>query len=108
MGVLALVFFILAACFLLDIWGQLPALSSIPPVDPAFLDTATVRESYAELARKGGDLSGFDCYACHEKNKPLPLHYDANHKLILPKEHEDIVMGHGRHDRNNNCFNCRE
>ena len=27
---------------------------------------------------------------------------------IVPKEHADIVMGHGTHDRNNNCFNCHD
>ena len=75
-------------------------------MDPVFLDTSTARESYAELARKQADLSDFDCYACHEKDKPPPLRFDANQKLIMPKEHEDIVMGHGRHNRNNNCFNC--
>jgi uncharacterized CHY-type Zn-finger protein len=34
------------------------------------------------------------------------LRYDKDHKLVVPKEHEDVVMMHGRHDRNNNCFNC--
>jgi len=31
------------------------------------------------------------------------LRYDANHKLIVPQEHSDIVMGHGEQGRNNNC-----
>lgn len=26
----------------------------------------------------------------------------------MPKEHSDIVMAHGRHNRNNNCFNCHD
>jgi uncharacterized CHY-type Zn-finger protein len=108
LGVLAFSFVLLAAGFLCDLWGHSQPPAPIPLVDPVFLDTSTVRESYAELARKQGDLSGFDCYACHEKNKAVPLHYDANHKLIMPKEHEDIVMGHGRHDRNNNCYNCHD
>jgi hypothetical protein len=34
------------------------------------------------------------------------LRYDPNQNLIIPKEHSDIVMGHGSHGRNNNCFNC--
>jgi formate-dependent nitrite reductase cytochrome c552 subunit len=106
--VLALSFLALAAVFLFELWGQPQPPPAIPLVDPAFLDTATLRESYAELARKEGDLSGFDCYACHEKNKPVPLHYDANHNLIMPKEHEDIVMNHGAHNRNNNCYNCHD
>jgi hypothetical protein len=40
--------------------------------------TATVRRSYADLVRAKEDLSDFDCYACHEKNKPPVLRYDAN------------------------------
>jgi uncharacterized CHY-type Zn-finger protein len=70
------------------------------------LDTATVRRSYADLIRAKEDLSDFDCYACHEKNKPPVLRYNANQQLIVPQEHSDIVMGHGSHGRNNNCFNC--
>jgi formate-dependent nitrite reductase cytochrome c552 subunit len=105
---LALGFLALAAGFLSKSWGRPPALSPIPLVDPAFLDTATVRESYAELVRKGGDISEFDCYACHEKNKPPQLRYDDEHNLVIPKEHEEIAMGHGRHNRNNNCYNCHD
>jgi hypothetical protein len=54
----------------------------------------------------GEDLSDFDCYACHERGKPPVLRFDTNQNLIVPKEHPDIVMGHGSHGRNNNCFNC--
>jgi formate-dependent nitrite reductase cytochrome c552 subunit len=96
----------LAAAFLFDLWGHPEPLASIPLVDPAFLDTATVRRSYSGLVRAKEDLSDFDCYACHEKNKPPVLRYDAQQKLIIPQEHSDIVMGHGEHGRNNNCFNC--
>jgi hypothetical protein len=32
--------------------------------------------------------------------------YDANHRIIIPKEHANIAMGHGSHDRNNLCYNC--
>jgi formate-dependent nitrite reductase cytochrome c552 subunit len=78
----------------------------IPLVDTNFLDTSTVRRSYADLVRAKEDLSDFDCYACHEKGKPPTLRFDTNQNLIVPKEHPDIVMGHGRHGRNNNCFNC--
>ena len=53
------------------------------------------------------DLTDFDCYACHEKGKTPQLRFDANQNLIIPDEHKkDIVMGHGSHGRNNNCFNC--
>ena len=101
-------FLILIAGFLSDSWGRTPAIAPILLVDPALLQTNTVRESYSELARKEGDLSGFDCYACHEKGKALTLHYDANQNPVLPKEHEEITMRHGQHNRNNNCFNCHD
>jgi hypothetical protein len=103
---LTLVFLALAAAFVFQLWGRSPNLPAIPLVDPAFLDTATARESYAVLVRKKADLSDFDCYGCHERGKPPPIRYDTNHVIIIPKEHPDIVMAHGRHDRNNNCYNC--
>lgn len=85
-----------------------PGGPTIPLVDTNFLNTATVRKSYADLVREGADLSDFDCYACHEKNKPPTMRFDTNENLIVPKEHSDIVMGHGSHGRNNNCFNCHD
>jgi mono/diheme cytochrome c family protein len=96
----------LALAFLSD-WGQTrPARPALALVDTNFLDTATTRRSYADLVRAGADLSDFDCYVCHEKNKPPPLRLDTNQNIIVATEHSDIVMGHGRHGRNNNCFNC--
>jgi len=105
---LVVIFSALAAAFLLNLWGRPAPLYPIPLVDTNFLDTATVRRSYADLARAGEDLSDFDCYACHEKGKPPTLRYDTNQNLIIPKEHSDIVMQHGSHGRNNNCFNCHD
>lgn len=98
----------LAAAFLLDLWGKPLALPAIPEVDPQFTNTATARLSYRELERRGEDLSDFECYICHEKDKPPPLRFDQNNNLIIPEEHENIVLGHGRHQRNNNCFNCHD
>src|SRR5262245_34923938 len=98
LAALSIAFLGLTAAFLFDAWGRPAKPSFIPLVDTNFLDTATVRESYAKLAAKGADLSDFDCYACHDKEKPPPLRFDENHKLIIPKEHSDIEMGHGRHD----------
>jgi hypothetical protein len=106
LNALTVLFLALAAAFVFKVWGRPAALTPIPPVDQSFLDTATIRESYAELVRKKADLSDFDCYACHERNKPPPIRYDTNHVIIIPKEHENLVMAHGRHDRNNNCYNC--
>jgi uncharacterized CHY-type Zn-finger protein len=109
LGALAALFLALLGAFLLNLWGRPPVLAPIPPVEPSFLDPATVRRPYAELIRAKEDLSDFDCYACHEKNKPPPLRYDTNLNLLVPKEHaESIVLGHGRHNRNNNCFNCHD
>jgi len=103
---LILAFLALTTLFLSN-WSRRPVrLTTIPLVNTNFLDTATVRRSYADLVRAGEDLSDFDCYVCHEKGKAPPLRYDTNQNLIVPKEHSDIVMGHGRHGRNNNCFNC--
>jgi uncharacterized CHY-type Zn-finger protein len=104
---LTVTFLALAAAFLTNLWGRTTPPAPIPLVDPQFTNTATVRTNLADLIRAKADLSDFDCYACHQKGKPPPLRYDpTNHNLIIPKEHEDIVMRHGRHDRNNNCFNC--
>jgi formate-dependent nitrite reductase cytochrome c552 subunit len=104
--ILTLVFAGLAAGFLLEPRRLPSLLYPIPLVDTNFLDTATVRRSYADLVRAGDDLSDFDCYACHTKGKAPILRYDAHQNLVVPKEHSDIVMGHGSHGRNNNCFNC--
>src|SRR5262245_61348780 len=105
---LSIVFLGLTASFVSDLWGRTAALPKIPLVEPAVTNTATVRLSAGELIASGGDASGLDCYACHEKSKPLKLEFDAESNVILAKEHSDLVMGHGRHKRNNNCFNCHD
>ena len=106
--VLVGLFLVLSAAFILNLWGHPVRLPSIPLVNPSFTSNATVRVSYAELIRAKADLSDFDCYACHERNKPPPLRFDDKHNLLIPKEHSDIVMGHGSHNRNNLCFNCHD
>ena len=106
--ILMVIFLALAAGFLLKAWGQPAALQMIPLVDPEFIKTATVRVSYAELAAANEDLSDFDCYGCHEKGKPPILRFDDKHTLIIPDEHKDIVMWHGRNNRNNLCTNCHD
>lgn len=103
---LSMAFTVLAVAFLTNLWGRPVPAPSISLVDTNFLDTATVRRSYADLVRAKEDLSDFDCYACHEKGKPPTLRFDTNQNLIIPKEHSDIVMHHGSHERNNNCYNC--
>ena len=103
---LSAAFALLALAFLGNLWGRSPASPVISLVDTNFLSTATTRQSYADLIKTGEDLSDFDCYACHEKGKPPPLRFDTNGTLIIPKEHSNIAMHHGSHERNNNCFNC--
>ena len=103
---LAVVFFVLAVAFFSSRSTAVPAEVPIPLVDKSFLDVSTWRKSYADLVKAKEDLSDFDCYGCHEKGKPPTLRYDAKQNLIVPDEHKDIVMGHGTHGRNNNCFNC--
>jgi hypothetical protein len=101
-------FVALAAAFVFNLWGRSAPLELIPPVNPSFTSNSPVRVTYAELVRRGEDLSDFDCYACHDRKEPPPLRFDEQHNLIIPKEHENIVMGHGRHNRNNLCFNCHD
>jgi hypothetical protein len=103
---MAVLFFGLAAAFLADLWGHSPAAPRIPLVDKSFLETTPWRKSYMDLVRNNEDLSDFDCYACHDKKKPLVLAFDANNALVIPEEHKNIVMGHGTNNRNNLCFNC--
>lgn len=103
----ASVFVGLTVSFLLGSSGE-PVVPEIPLVDEKILETASVRRSYADLVAAKEDLSDFDCYGCHEKGKPPPLRFDPKGGLIIPSEHSNIVMGHGSHGRNNNCFNCHD
>lgn len=104
---IGVVFLVLALAFAKHP-GSGPALSAIPLVDPALIQPTTIRTSYVQLIRAKADLSDFDCYGCHEKAKPPVLRFDTNLNLIIPDEHKDIVMAHGSHNRNNNCFNCHD
>ena len=106
LGVLTLGFVVLAGMFAKNVWGHVAPRTEIPLVDKKFLATTPWRQTYSDLVKAKEDLSDYDCYGCHEKNRPPPIRYDANQKIIIPKEHSDIVMGHGSHDRNNLCYNC--
>ena len=105
---LSLLFCGLGAAFLFDLWGRPDTLVPVPPVAPDFTNTTTVRQSAAELFRTGGDTSGMSCYACHDARKQVIVHLDTNNNVILPKEHNDLVMRHGRNNRNDYCFNCHD
>ena len=102
----ASLFLALAATFPRDLWGRLEARPAIALVDPVFTNVAPTRVSAADLKRTGGDMTDFECNTCHELNKPVNLKLDDKGQVILPKEHGELVMHHGRNDRNNNCFNC--
>jgi len=101
-----LLFVATAVLMLANPWGRYHARDPIPLVDPDLLSTQPSRQTYADLVREKEDLSDFDCYACHEKDKPPQLKFDDKHILIVPEEHSDIVMSHGSHNRNNLCYNC--
>jgi hypothetical protein len=107
--VIGVAFAALVVVFLRDLPGRsLTPTPPIPLVDPKFVDTAPSRVSIAEALKKGADATDYDCYVCHERNKPLKLNIDTNGDVIVPSEHKDIVMAHGSHKRNNNCFNCHD
>ncbi len=106
LGGLTLAFIALAALFAKTPWGQPPPPQDIPLVAKKFLETTPWRQTYTDLVKAKEDLSDYECYTCHEKNKAPPIQFDANHKIVIPKEHKNIVMGHGSHDRNNLCYNC--
>lgn len=107
MGV-SLAFLGLAAFFLAGPRARAVKLPPIALVDTNFISTATARMSAVDLTRAGADMSDFDCYVCHERGKPPKLKLDAAGNVLVPEEHKDIVMAHGRHNRNNNCFNCHD
>ncbi len=108
LAVLTLVFSGLAVAFALRLWGRPVVLPPIPLVDPIFTNTATARVSLGLLLQTHGDTSDYDCYTCHDKKEPVKLKMDGQGNVVLPKEHSDLVMGHGSHNRNNNCYNCHD
>jgi hypothetical protein len=106
LGGLTVILLGMGGLFLANLWGHPPARRNIPLVDAKFLETTPWRQTYADLLKAKEDMSDYDCYGCHEKNKPPPIQFDKDHKIVIPKEHKNLVMGHGTHDRNNLCYNC--
>lgn len=106
LGGLTVVFLALGVFFLASSGNPMAARPAIPPVDVRFLETTPWRQTYSDLVKAQEDLSDYDCYGCHEKNNPPPIRFDAKGKIVVPKEHANIVMGHGSHDRNDLCYNC--
>jgi hypothetical protein len=105
---LTVAFFGLAVAFYLNLWGRQRGLAPIPATPPDFTNTATVRISAAELFRTGGDTSGMACYSCHDQKKLVVVQLDTNGAIKLPEEHRDLVLKHGRNNRNDHCFNCHD
>jgi hypothetical protein len=98
----------LTGAFLLNLWGKPARRIGIPPTPADFTNTATVRMSAADLVRTEGDTSGFSCYTCHDAKKQLVINLDTNGAVILAEPHKDIVMKHGRNNRNEHCFICHD
>src|SRR4051794_8625695 len=71
----------MAALFVANVWGRPVTRPAIPLVEKTFLETTPWRQTYADLVRAKEDLSDYDCYGCHEKNKPPPIRYDADQKV---------------------------
>ena len=63
----------LGAFFLVRGGGTPVPRQNIPLVDAKFLATTPWRQTYADLVKAKEDLSDYDCYGCHEKNKPPPI-----------------------------------
>src|SRR3954471_9939291 len=75
----------MAALFVANVWGHPAPRAVISPVDKTFLETTPWRQPYPALVGAKENLSDYDCYGCHEKNKLPPIRYDANQKIIIPK-----------------------
>ncbi len=85
-------FLILAACFLLELWGK-PRIPTLVKVeDPIAADVALPRYSVAELIALDEDTSGLDCYACHEENEPVTPFRNEAGEIILSSDHRDLVF----------------
>ncbi len=79
--------------------------ASAPAAAPKFAGAAapvagTVRISATQLKASGGDVSGLDCYACHDEKKPQVLRFMDERRLVLPKEHADLIISM------RNCASC--
>jgi predicted CXXCH cytochrome family protein len=60
----------------------------------------TVRISAESMLKSGGDASALDCYACHDEKKTPQIPRDATGRVILPKDHADLIFSM------RNCVSC--
>ncbi len=96
----AVVFLALGLSFLVTAPSRSPAR---PPrsTDAALrIDGGPVRISAAQLVKSGGDASVLDCYACHDEKKKPQVPRDAAGRVVLPKDHADLVFSM------RNCASC--
>ena len=101
LALLTLTFVALAYAFVLTPARQgFIVLSPLVPKDVLAIVPGTIRVSAAQLVKSGGDVSGLDCYACHHQDSPPEVKYDANHEIVLPKEHADLIISM------RNCVEC--
>ena len=77
-----------------------PVRTPIVPRNALAIAPMTVRISAAQLVKSGGDVSGLDCYACHHKESPPEVKFDEARRIVLPKEHADLILGM------RNCAEC--
>ncbi len=77
-----------------------PARPPLVPRDALAITPGTVRVSAGQLMRSGGDTSGLSCYSCHHQESPPEVKFDAEHRIILPKEHSDLIFSM------RNCAEC--
>jgi predicted CXXCH cytochrome family protein len=90
-------FLLLAAGFFIE--GSPEPATGTPPRSPS-PKGGTVRISAAQLIKNGGDTSVLDCYTCHDEKKPVELKFTEDRRLILPKEHADLIISM------RNCETC--
>jgi hypothetical protein len=96
----AAVFVGLGAVFLATAPAR-PAAKPARPTDTTLrLDAGPVRISAAQLVKSGGDTSVLDCYACHDEKKKPQVPRDATGRVVLPKDHADLVFSM------RNCASC--
>lgn len=91
---------LLAAGFLFQAWGPVRRPLEVPPPDPVLANTATPRMSLAALIAADEDISGSDCYACHEEGVEVKLPQDESGAVVLPLDHRDLVYSRL------NCLAC--
>ncbi|MEI6588906.1 MAG: hypothetical protein WCO38_03080 [Verrucomicrobiota bacterium] len=72
----------------------------VPSARLAGIPSGTIRISAAQLIKSGADVSGLDCYACHDPKHPPVIKFALDGQVILPKEHTDLIYSM------RNCEEC--